>query len=74
MTQPCSSFQDRAFDCVCARRVVRDEAKRWLEKLRTRVPSSDSARFWEEVEIRLLFREAEALALDNEFPTEPFTR
>jgi hypothetical protein len=37
----------------------RDEARRWLERLRERQPSTDSAQFWGELEIRLLQTEAE---------------
>ena len=51
----------------------RDEARRWLEKLRNRQPSTDSDKFWDELEIRLLSSEAEAVVLyDPIFPADPF--
>jgi tetratricopeptide (TPR) repeat protein len=53
----------------------RDEARRWLERLRGHQPSNDPAQFWDELEIRLLGSEAEALILyDPEFPDDPFAR
>ena len=51
----------------------RDEARRWLDRLRNRRPSTDPDRFWEELEIRLLRSEAEAVILyDPVFPADPF--
>jgi eukaryotic-like serine/threonine-protein kinase len=51
----------------------RDEARRWLDKLRNRQPSTDPNQFWEELEIRLLRSEAEAVILyDPVFPADPF--
>jgi hypothetical protein len=51
------------------------EAKRWLERLRSHKPSTDPARFWDELEIRLLRSEAEAVILyDPVFPNDPFAR
>jgi WD40 repeat protein/tetratricopeptide (TPR) repeat protein len=53
----------------------RDEARRWLERLRNQQPSADSTRFWDELEVRLLRSEAEALVLyDPAFPDDPFAR
>ena len=50
-----------------------DEARRWLDRLRERQPSMDTAQFWDELEIRLLGSEAEALILyDPVFPADPF--
>jgi tetratricopeptide (TPR) repeat protein len=51
----------------------RDEARRWLDRLRDHQPSTDPARFWDELEIRLLRSEAEAVILyDPVFPEDPF--
>jgi WD40 repeat protein/tetratricopeptide (TPR) repeat protein len=53
----------------------RDEARRCLDRLRTHQPSADPARFWAELEIRLLRSEAEAVILyDPVFPDDPFAR
>jgi hypothetical protein len=41
----------------------RDEARRWLDRLRNLQPSADPAQFWDELEIRLLRSEAEAVVL-----------
>lgn len=51
----------------------RDEARRWLDRLRNHQPSADPNGFWNELEIRLLRSEAEALILyDPIFPADPF--
>jgi tetratricopeptide (TPR) repeat protein len=51
------------------------EARRWLDRLRHYQPSTDPARFWDELEIRLLRGEAEVLVLlDPAFPDDPFAR
>ena len=51
----------------------RDEARRWLDRLRNRQPSTDPDQFWKELEIRLLHSEAEAVILyDPVFPADPF--
>ena len=51
----------------------RDEAHRWLDRLRNHQPSADANQFWRELEIRLLRCEAEAVILyDPVFPTNPF--
>jgi tetratricopeptide (TPR) repeat protein len=51
----------------------RDEARRWLDRLRNRQASPSPARFWDEVEIRVLRSEAEAVILhDPVFPADPF--
>ena len=53
----------------------RDEARRWLDRLREHRPSEDPARFWDELEVRLLRGEAEAVVLyDPVFPVDPFAR
>jgi tetratricopeptide (TPR) repeat protein len=53
----------------------RDEARHWLDRLRDRPPVVDSADFWNELEIRLLRSEAEAVVLyDPVFPDDPFVR
>ena len=53
----------------------RDEARRWLDRLREHRPSEDPARFWDELEARLLRSEAEAVVLyDPVFPEDPFAR
>jgi len=51
----------------------RAEARRWLDRLRNRHPSADPDQFWNELEIRLLRSEAEAVILyDPVFPADPF--
>jgi WD40 repeat protein/tetratricopeptide (TPR) repeat protein len=51
----------------------RDEARYWLDRLRARQPSNDRDKFWEELAIRLLLSEAEAVILyDPVFPSNPF--
>jgi hypothetical protein len=51
----------------------RDEARRWLDRLRNHQPSDDPNKFWDELEIRLLRSEAEAVILyDPVFPADPF--
>ena len=53
----------------------RDEAHRWLDRLREHQPSMDQAQFWDELELRLLRGEAEAVILyDPVFPADPFAR
>ncbi len=53
----------------------RDEARRWLDRLRNRQPSNDPNNFWQELEILLLRSEAEAVILyDPVFPADPFAR
>jgi tetratricopeptide (TPR) repeat protein len=51
----------------------RDEARHCLDRCRDRQPSSHPAAFWNEIEIRLLRSEAEAVVLwDPIFPADPF--
>jgi tetratricopeptide (TPR) repeat protein len=51
----------------------RDEALRWLGRLRARRPNTHPTAFWDELEIRLLRSEAEAVILyDPVFPADPF--
>jgi hypothetical protein len=53
----------------------RDEARRWLDPLRTHPPSAHPAQFWSELENRVLRSEAEAVLLDDSaFPDDPFAR
>jgi tetratricopeptide (TPR) repeat protein len=53
----------------------RDEARRWLDRLREHQPSTDPAQFWDELAIRLVRSEAEAVILyDPAFPDDPFAR
>jgi tetratricopeptide (TPR) repeat protein len=53
----------------------RDLARRYLESLRSRPQSTNPAQFWDELEIRLLTSEAEAMILyDPIFPANPFAR
>jgi tetratricopeptide (TPR) repeat protein len=53
----------------------RDEARRWLDRLREHRPSEEAGRFWDELWIRLLRSEAEAVILyDPAFPDDPFAR
>jgi WD40 repeat protein/serine/threonine protein kinase/tetratricopeptide (TPR) repeat protein len=49
------------------------EARALLDRFRTYRPNESPERYWEELEIRLLRREAEAVILyDPVFPTDPF--
>jgi WD40 repeat protein len=51
----------------------RDEARRWLDRLRDRRPDPAPGAFWGELQIRLLRAEAEAVVLwDPIFPADPF--
>jgi tetratricopeptide (TPR) repeat protein len=53
----------------------REEARRWLDRLRQYQPSTDPAQFWDDLMIRLLRSEAEAVVLyDPAFPEDPFAR
>jgi WD40 repeat protein/tetratricopeptide (TPR) repeat protein len=53
----------------------RDQARPYLERLRSRQPSTAPYQFWDEIEIRLLRSEAEATILyDPIFPANPFGR
>jgi len=50
-----------------------EEARRLLDRLRNHEPSTDPNKFWDELEIRLLRSEAEAVILyDPVFPADPF--
>jgi len=68
--------QDWGFLSMAHHRLgLRDEARRWLDRLRNRQPSTDPDQFWDELEIRLLRTEAEAVILyDPVFPADPFAR
>jgi tetratricopeptide (TPR) repeat protein len=70
------SPRDWAFLALAHHRLGhRAEARRWLDRLREHRPSEDPERFWDELEVRLLRSEAEALILyDPEFPDDPFSR
>ncbi len=51
------------------------KARRWLERLQDRQPSTDPNQFREELEILLLRSEVEAVILyDPVFPADPFAR
>ena len=51
----------------------RDEARHWVERIRNHQPRTDPDQFWEELEIRLLRSEAEAVVVyDPVFPAGPF--
>jgi tetratricopeptide (TPR) repeat protein len=53
----------------------RDEARRWLNRLRTRKLSSEPDQILDELEIRILKSEAETVGLyDPVFPANPFAR
>ena len=69
-----SGSQDWAFLAMAHfKRGDRDEARRWLDRFRNRPPDADSAKFWDELEIRLLRSEAGALIQnDPVFPADPF--
>ncbi len=66
--------QDWAFLAMAHHRLGHpDEARHWLDRLRNRQRSTDPDQFWEELEIRLLHSEAEAVVLyDPVFPADPF--
>jgi tetratricopeptide (TPR) repeat protein len=50
-----------------------DEARRWLDRFRDRRPNLHPTAFWDELEIRMLRAEAEAVVLwDPIFPADPF--
>ncbi len=50
-----------------------DQARQWLARLREHEPSTDPSQFWNELAIRLLRSEAEAVVLyDPIFPADPF--
>jgi tetratricopeptide (TPR) repeat protein len=52
----------------------REEALRWLNRFRSYKSSDDPNQFWNELEIRLLRSEAEAVVLyDPMFPADPFS-
>ena len=51
----------------------RDEALRWLDRLRKRQPNAAPREFWVELRIRLPRSEAEAVVLyDPALPDDPF--
>ena len=53
----------------------RAEALRWLDRFQTYKANEKPDAFWDELEIRLLRTEAEALILyDPVFPADPFAR
>jgi predicted Zn-dependent protease len=53
----------------------REEARRWLNRLRNHVSSGRADEFWQDLEVRLLQSEAEAVILyDPAFPDDPFSR
>jgi tetratricopeptide (TPR) repeat protein len=66
--------EDWAFLAMAHHRLGhRDEARRWLDRLREYPPTEEPVRFWDELEIRLLRSEAEAVVLfDPAFPDDPF--
>jgi tetratricopeptide (TPR) repeat protein len=71
-----STPEDWAFLAMAHHRLGhRDQARRWLDRMREYQPSADPARFWAELEIRLLRSDAEAVILfDPVFPDNPFVR
>jgi WD40 repeat protein len=68
--------QDWAFLALAHHRLGRHaEARQWLDRLRSRQADGEPNRFWDELEIRLLCREAEAVIhIDPIFPADPFSR
>lgn len=68
--------QDWVFLAMAHHRLGHDaEAHSWLERFRTYRPSEKPADFWDELEIRLLRREAQAVVVhDAVFPSDPFAR
>jgi tetratricopeptide (TPR) repeat protein len=75
-TSTTSTPQDWAFLAMAHFRLGhRDEARRWIDRFRDRQPVGDAGRFWDELEIRLLRSEAEAVVLhDPAFPADPFAK
>jgi WD40 repeat protein/serine/threonine protein kinase/tetratricopeptide (TPR) repeat protein len=71
-----STPKDWAFLAMAHHRLGRHaQSKQWLDRLRGYHQNGDRARFWYELEIRLLRREALAVILyDPIFPTDPFAR
>ena len=71
-----SEPQDWAFLALAHHRLVhREQALRWLEKLRSYHSGQAPGQFWPELEIRLFRDEAEAVILyDPNFPSDPFAR
>jgi tetratricopeptide (TPR) repeat protein len=69
-----SSEADWVFLAMAHHRLShRDEARRWLDRLRDRRPRLAPSAFWGELEIRLLRAEAEAVVhWDPIFPADPF--
>jgi tetratricopeptide (TPR) repeat protein len=68
--------EDWAFLAMAHHRLGhRDEARRWLDRLREYQPSANPAQFWDELQIRVLRSETEAVILyDPTFPDDPFAR
>jgi len=67
--------QDRAFLAMAhVRQGHLKQARRLLTGLAQVAPSTDPNRFWADLEIEILRREAEELLLDSAFPTHPFAR
>jgi tetratricopeptide (TPR) repeat protein len=66
--------QDWVFLAMAHHQLGHDtEARRWLDRLRAHRPNENSSDFWNELEIRLLRSEAEAVILyDPVFPADPF--
>jgi tetratricopeptide (TPR) repeat protein len=66
--------QDWVFLAMAHHRLGHDtEARRWLDRLRAHRPNEDPSANWNELEIRLLRSEVEALILyDPIFPLDPF--
>ena len=72
---PNSPKQPPALTLAHGRLGHRAEARRWLDRLREHQPSADPVQFWDELEIRVLRNEAEAVILyDPVFPDDPFAR
>jgi hypothetical protein len=68
--------QDWAFLAMAHHRLGhRDEARRWLDRFQNYQARGDVSTFWDELEIRLLRRESQAVVLyDPVFPADPFAR
>jgi WD40 repeat protein/tetratricopeptide (TPR) repeat protein len=66
--------EDWAFLAMAHHRLGhRADARRWLDRLREHQPSEELAQFWDELAIRLLRAEAEAVILyDPAFPADAF--
>ena len=71
-----NSVQDWSFLALAHHRLGHDvDTHSWLKRIRAHRPSERTQDFWDELEIRLLRREAESVIVyDPAFPSDPFAR